>query len=217
MKKEIRVLIADDHAVLRRGLRAIIETDPHMKIVAEAENGETALALIEETAPDVVVLDLDMPVLDGLQTARALRRKKSGVEIVFLTMHKEEALLDAVAELNVKGYILKDGAIAEIVNCLKAVAEGRRFLSPELADLLLNRQLRAAEFARKTPSLSDLTAAERRVLRLLSDSKTSREIAEELFVSVRTIENHRANIANKLNLKGSHSLLTFALEHKSEI
>lgn len=215
--KKFRVLIADDHAVLRRGLRMIIETDPLMEVVAEADNGEIALREIELNQPDAAILDLDMPVLDGLETARALRRLKNPIEIVFLTMHKEEALLDAISELGVKGYILKDGAITEIVGCLRAVAEGRRFLSPALSDLFVNRQLRAAEFTKKTPSIANLTQTERRVLRLIADSKTSREIAEELFVSPRTVDNHRANIAAKLNLRGSHALLIFALANKSEI
>lgn len=215
--KKYRVMIADDHAVLRRGLRTIIEAEPLMEVVAEAENGEIALREVEYHNPDAAILDLDMPVLDGLETARQLRRQKNPVEIVFLTIHKEEALLDAVLELGIKGYILKDSAVTEIVGCLRAVAAGRRFLSPALTDLLVNRQMRAAEFAAKIPLITNLTKTERRILRLIAESKTSREIADALFVSPRTVENHRANITAKLNIRGTHALLTFALAHKNEI
>lgn len=217
MSKEIRVIIADDHALLRRGLRTMIDAEPFLSVVGEAENGEIALDLVRELKPDVVVLDLDMPVLDGLGTARRLRGNGVDVEIVFLTMHKEEALLDAVVELNVKGYILKDGALSEIVKCIKTVTSGRRFLSPELSELLQDRSQRLAEFSRQLPGVDALTPSERRILRLLAESKTSAQIAEQLFVSVRTVENHRANMATKLGLKGSHALLTFALENRGKV
>jgi DNA-binding NarL/FixJ family response regulator len=217
MSKEIRIVIADDHPIFRRGLRMVIEADPRLKVVAEADDGESALARVVEFQPDVAVLDIDMPPPDGLAVARRLREQRSAVEVVFLTMHNDEALLDAALDVCVKGFVVKDGAANEIVGCIKAVAAGRSFFSPTLSGHLLARRERADSPAGHSTSLDGLTAAERRVLRLIGESKTNREIAGQMFISVRTVEHHRSNICAKLGLTGKNALLTFALTHKAEL
>jgi len=217
MSKEIRIVIADDHPIFRRGLRVVIESDPLLKVVAEADDGQSALARIREIQPDVAVLDIDMPPPDGLEVARWIREQRLAVEAIFLTMHKDEALLNAALDAGVKGFIIKDGAANEIVGCIKAVAAGQSFFSPTLSGHLLNRRNRADALARQSPSINDLTASERRVLLLVAESKTNKEIAGELFISVRTVEHHRSNICAKLGLTGKQALLTFALTHKSEL
>jgi DNA-binding NarL/FixJ family response regulator len=217
LNTELNIVIADDHPIFRRGLRTVIEADARLKVVAEAEDGETALALIQTHQPNVAVLDMDMPLPDGLGVARVIREKHWPVEIVFLTMHKDEALFNAALDLGVKGYIIKDGAANEIIACIKAVAAGQSFLSPVLSGYLLNRHGRAATLTQQQPGLNDLTPAERRILHLIAEGKLNKEIAEALFVSVRTVEHHRSNICAKLGLNGKHALLTFALTHKSEI
>jgi DNA-binding NarL/FixJ family response regulator len=210
---ELNIVIADDHAIFRRGLRMVIEAEPRLKVVAEAADGESALALIETHQPQIAVLDMDMPPPDGLGVARFIREKCWPIAIIFLTMHKSEAAFNVALDLGVKGYILKDGAASEVISCIKAVAAGQSFISPVLSGHLLNRHGRAQQ----QPGLDELTPAERRVLRLLAEMKTNKEIAEALFVSVRTVEHHRANICSKLGLNGAHALLTFALAHKLEI
>lgn len=209
--------MADDHPIVRQGLRKIIETDKNLLIVAEAGDGNAALALIEEHQPQVAVLDIDMPKMDGFAVVRELQKRRISAEIVFLTMLDEEETFQAAMDLNVRGYVLKDSAADEIVAAIKAVANNRPFLSPAMSAMLLNRRRRADELAREQPGLDSLTPTERRVLKLIADDKTSKEIGEELFVSHRTIEGHRANISRKLNLSGSLALVKFASANKADL
>src|SRR5581483_10342799 len=134
-----------------------------------------------------------------------------------LTMHKDELHLEEALNLGVKGYMVKDGAAAEVVSCIRAVLAGETHISPEVSAHLLHRARRASGFAREQPAIQTLTSTERRILALLADCKTSKEIASELVVSTRTIENHRANICDKLNLRGTHALVKFAMQHKAEL
>jgi len=211
------LIIADDHPVFRQGLRQVIETDKQLQIIGEAADGQAAIARILETNPDVAVLDVDMPNSDGFEVVRAVRQKQSPVRIVFLTMHKDERFLNAALDLGVKGYLLKDSAVTEIVASIKAAAAGHDYVSPALTSFLVNRSRRTAELAREKPAIGKLTPTERRILFLLGAYKTSKEIANELFISVRTVERHRANICEKLDLNGSHALIKFATEHRAEL
>lgn len=217
MEKQIKIVMADDHPIVRQGLRQMIEVDKSLSIVAEAGDGAAALRLIEQHLPEVAVLDIDMPEMDGFAVARALEQMKLPVEIVFLTMHSEEEIFQAAMDLNVKGYVLKDSAITDIIASIKTAAAGKPFLSPALSALLLNRRRRADELTRQQPGLQDLSPTERRILKLIAENKTSKEIAEELFVSPRTVETHRANISRKLDLRGSLALVRFAVAHKSAL
>lgn len=215
--QQIRVLIADDHPIFREGLKKVVERDSRLKVVGEAEDGEAAITRIAELQPDVAVVDLDMPVRDGFAVARAIRDDQPATRVIFLTMHNSEELFHSALDLGVAGYVLKDGAIPEIVNAIIAVAAGRNFISSELSTYLVNRNNRAAELARRKPSLNDLTPAERRVLKLIAEEKTSKQIAAELFISVRTVEHHRAHICEKLELHDFNALVKFAITHKSEL
>ena len=217
MKNEIRILIADDHPVFRRGLRMIIEAEASMKVVAEAEDGMTALARIQAEEPDVAVLDVDMPNGGGFDVVRQMQKLNLATAVIFLTMYKDEGLFNKALDLGALGYILKDSAIGDIVASVKAVAAGENYISQPLATFLVKRSRRLTEFVQHTPSINDLTPAERRILRLIADHKTSREIASELFISVRTVERHRLNICDKLDIHGSNALIRFALENKQQL
>lgn len=213
----INLIIADDHPIFRQGLRQVIESAPDLHIVAEASEGATAWAHLDTLRPQVAVLDVEMPEQDGFALAQRVRAERLPVGLIFLTMYKKERFINAAFDLGVKGYVLKDSAAAEIIDCIRAVAAGKHFISPVLANHLINRTRRAIELLHEEPGIGALTATERRVLKLLAEGKTSKQIAEELLVSFRTIEHHRANIAAKLDLKGSNALLQFAIRFQAEL
>lgn len=217
METEIKIVLADDHPIVRQGLRTLIETDKSLLIIAEASDGQAALDLIDALKPDVAVLDIDMPVMDGFAVVRELRQRRISIEIVFLTMHHEEEIFQSAMDLNVKGYVLKDSAVSDIVQAIKSAVRGSPFLSPALSAFLLNRRRRASNLENEKPGLHLLTTTERRILKLIADEKTSKEIAEELCISYRTVETHRTNVSRKLDLRGSLALVKFAVLHKSEL
>ena len=217
MKSEVTIFIADDHPIFRNGLRQIIETDSRLKIVGEANDGEQAIASLEELDVDVAIIDIDMPHKDGFEVVRLIKQKRLTTAIIFLTMHKDERFLNTAFDLGIKGYILKDSAVTEIVQCIKSVAEGQEFVSHQLLGFLINRARKATELARKQPQVARLTPTERQILKLIGDYKTSKEIAEQMVIGIRTVEHHRANVCEKMELKGNHALIKFAVEHKSEL
>ncbi len=216
MPNETTIIVADDHPIFRQGLIQLIEKEFNFRVVANADNGADAFELIKTHAPDVAVLDLDMPEMDGFAVAAEAQKLKLPVKIVILTMHKDELHFNQAIDLAVSGYVIKDGAAYEVINCLKTVKSGKEYFSPSLSTFLLNRGRRAAK-AQTQFGLGDLTPTERRVLFLLSELKTSKNIAAELSISPRTVDNHRANICSKLDLHGSHALTKFAIQHKNEI
>lgn len=214
---EIRIVIADDHPIYREGLRRVIERDTALRVLAEASDGEEALTHIATLQPDIAVLDLDMPKCDGFQVVRRLQEQRQPVAAIFLTMHKDEDAFNEALNLGVRGYVLKDSAVADIVRGIRAVAEGEDFISPQLSSYLLRRARRNTELIERKPSLNDLTPAERRVLSLVAEHKTSKEIAAELFISPRTVDHHRANICAKLDLHGINALLKFAIAQQGKL
>lgn len=217
MKRSLSILMADDHPTFRGGLRQIIAEQSDLRLIHESGDGEAALRAARELKPAVAILDLDMPKLGGLEVAAAIQRERLPVRIIVLTMYREEDMFNEALDLGILGYVLKDSAAEDIVQGIRTVATGQHYLSPAISGFLVNRNTRAEALRRAKPGLADLTAAERRILKLIAQSKTSKEIADELGLSTRTVENHRFNIGTKLDLHGVHSLVKFAFEHKSEL
>lgn len=217
MKREVTILIVDDHPVYRRGLREVIEENQRFQVVGEASDGEAALRLVGTLKPRIAIVDIDMPHLNGLEMVRAFRKKELPVSVIILTMYKEEDMFNAAMDLGVKAYVLKENATDDIFTALDKVVQGESFVSPSMADLKQRRSNRVQQLLRTKPQIDDLTAAERRILKLIAEDRTSKEIAELLQISFKTVENHRLNICHKLNLHGSHSLLKFAFDNKSHL
>jgi DNA-binding NarL/FixJ family response regulator len=213
---EIQILIADDHPLMRKGLRLSVEEDPGLKVVGEAADGEAALALIKKLHPQVVLLDIEMPKLDGLGVLREMVKSGLKTEVIFLTFHSNQDLFRSAMDLGCKGYILKDSAVQEVVAGIHAVASGRPYISSAITADLLQRQKQPD--AKPSDSLmSHLTPTELRIMQLISRGKTSKEIGAELSIHYRTVENHRTSMCRKLELEGegANALLRFALQNKN--
>jgi DNA-binding NarL/FixJ family response regulator len=226
MESDVRILLADDHPIVRQGLRRVIDEEPNLTVVAEASDGRSALEQIQTMRPHIAVLDIDMPVLNGFDVARAVRERRLPVAIIFLTVYREEGFFDQALRLGTKGYVLKDSAVTDIVSSIRAVAAGEHYTSPAMTSYLMTKRrgVRAPASSGATTAagvrpdvLDQLTPTERRILTLIADYRTSREIGEVLHVSYRTVQTHRTNICTKLELRGNHALMKFALDHKGHL
>ena len=217
MDNKTRVFIADDHPIFREGLAKSIERDSAFELIGQAADGAEALRSIREFHPDIAILDVEMPKISGIDVARAVHKDALPTEIIFLTMYKDPAYFNAALDLGVRGYLLKDVVSGELVSCLKTVSEGEYYISPAISQLLVERKKKSQELLKDLPALNRLTPAEKHILILLADNLTSKQIAEKLFVSVRTVENHRLHMCQKLEIKGHNKLLQFALENKSSL
>jgi DNA-binding NarL/FixJ family response regulator len=211
---DITVLIADDHPLYRAGVRQVIEGCGTMEIVAEAGDGPSALKAIEERRPDLAVLDIRMPGMTGLQVVREMHRRNLTTDVICLTMYDDEETFNEAMDLGVMGYVSKESAVDDVVAAIETVARGRHYISPSLMDLMVGRRNRRSTGDLPLDTLSPM---ERKVLKRIAESRTSKEIAEELFISQRTVENHRAHISAKLGVHGAYSLLKFALENRSKL
>ncbi|MBI2947472.1 MAG: response regulator transcription factor [Verrucomicrobia bacterium] len=213
----VTILLADDHPVVLQGLRDALRSDTSLQIVAEAHDGAEAWRLIQQIKPTVAVLDIEMPGLDGLDVARQVQLQGLPVSVVMLTMYEDEALFNAAMDAGVKGYVLKENAMTVLLSCIETITEGRHFVCPVLSDFLLRRQQSARALMKRKPGLADLTDTERKILRLIAEGHTSKDIAHALGVSFRTIENHRYHMAEKLDLHGTNALMKFAFDNKAKL
>ncbi len=216
MSPKVSVVIADDHPLFLTGVRQAIESVPALEVVAEASDGAKALSEIESRRPDLAVLDIRMPHLSGLQVLREMHQRNLSTDVIFLTMYDDEETFNEAMDLGVMGYVSKESAVIDVVAAIETVVRGRHFISPSLMDLMVARRANPAPSNRNV-LLNNLSPAERKILKLIAESKTSKDIAETLFISQRTVENHRAHISTKLDIHGSYSLLKFALENKSRL
>jgi two-component system response regulator NreC len=204
----IRVLLADDHAMVRKGFRLILEAQTDMEIAGEAGNGREAVELAEKLHPDVVVMDVAMPELNGIEATRRLAVSSPHTRVLALSMHKDSVYVREILRAGARGYLLKDSIDTDLINAVRAVAKGDGYISPGVSDAVLSDYRRHV-----TDPIDLLTSREREVLQMIAESKTNKEIAVALNLSVYTVEAHRGKIMEKLNLHSTGELVRFAVRH----
>lgn len=210
----VRILIADDHEIVRRGLRALLEAQPEWEVVAEAVTGRDALEKARQTTPNIAIVDVGMPELNGLETTRQLLKMLPQTEVLILTMHENEQIVREVLDAGARGYVLKSDAGRDLVTAVDALCQHRTFFSSKISELLLNSYLKHQD---RTESLesprSRLTAREREIVQLLAEGKSNKEVASALNISIKTAETHRTNIMNKLDLRSVTELVRYAVRN----
>jgi two-component system, NarL family, response regulator NreC len=209
---KIRILLADDHRIVREGFRALLEAEPDFQIVAETGDGLDAVRLVEQHKPQVLVLDLMMPGLNGLEVARQVSQRAPRTRIVVLSMHANEAYVLEALKNGASAYVLKDASAAELVRGVREANAGRRYLSPPLSEPAIDSYIQRARTSDSLDLYDTLTNREREVLQLAAEGHTNVEIANRLFISPRTVETHRSNAMHKLGLRSQTELVRFALQ-----
>jgi two-component system, NarL family, response regulator NreC len=209
--KKIRVLLADDHTLMRRGLRLIVEQQPDLVVVGEAEDGRQAVALAASLKPDVAVLDIGMPNLNGIEAAKQIAEGESGAAVVILSMHSDETYILRALKAGARGYLLKDSAESDVARAIRSVAEGKSFFSPAVSKVLLEDYVKKLQRTGSEDSYDLLTPREREILQLIAEGKSNKEAANLLHLSVYTVETHRANLMEKLKLKSVPELILYAV------
>ena len=207
----IRILLADDHTVVRDGLRALLERQPGFEIAGEASDGIEAVRLAEESNPDVVLMDIAMPLLNGIEATRRIAAKCSQTAVIILSMHYDESYIIRSLKAGARGYLVKDSAKTDLINGIRAVHEGRSFLSPKVSRILQDDHLRQLESKGVDDSYDLLTDREREILQLVAEGRTNKEIASLLNISPYTIDTHRTHILQKLNLHSAPELILYAV------
>lgn len=204
------IVIADDHEVVRHGLRSLMRSDPEIRIVAEAADGQEAVRLVEKHRPDILVLDIVMPLMNGIEVTREATRICPRTRTIILSMHATESYVVDALRNGAAGYVLKDSRSTELLEAIRHVLAGRRYLSPPLSQRAIDAYLEKSETVGLDP-YDTLTPRERQILQLAAEGFTNHEIAERLFISARTVETHRANLMKKLGLKSHTELIMFAV------
>jgi DNA-binding NarL/FixJ family response regulator len=211
---EIRILLADDHGVVRKGLRFLLEQSPDMVVVGEAADGREAVKLAEQLSPAVIVMDIAMPLLNGIDATAQILKRNAGIGVIMLSMHSDEGYLVRALSAGAKGYLLKDSAEEDLVRAVQAVAQGRPFFSPRIAQSLLEDYVRSLQQRGVEDSYDLLTDREKEVLQLLAEGKTNKEVATLLNLSPYTVETHRTNLMQKVGLHNTAEIVLYAVRKK---
>ncbi|MBI4319033.1 MAG: response regulator transcription factor [Chloroflexi bacterium] len=208
---KIRVMLADDHTLLREGIRVLLEAQPDIEVVAEAADGRQAVAKAHELKPDVVLMDIGMPAMNGLEATKQIKRNDPDVQVVVLTMHDNEEYIFQILNAGAAGYVLKRAAATELVSAIRAVHEGESFLHPAVAKKVIQEYLRRGEGSDEQEGIDRLTDREREILKLIAEGHTNQAIADELCLSVKTVQTHRTHIMEKLGMHDRTELVKYAI------
>lgn len=206
----MRIILADDHKIIRDGLRTLIENQSHMEVVGEAENGRQAVEMTLELVPDVVVMDVTMADLNGIEATRQIHKEQPSVKVIALSMHSDRRFVKGMLEAGASGYLLKDCAFEELARAIHSVISNETYLSPGITDIVVKGYLQKSSIT-SASAFSTLTAREREVLQLLAEGRSTKMIAESLYVSIKTVETHRQRIMDKLNTHSIAELTKYAV------
>lgn len=209
--KTIRVIVADDHTMIRSGLRALLDREPDIEVVGEAADGRQAVQKAQELLPHVVLLDIAMPNLNGIDAARQISSKHEGMGIIILSMHADESYVLKALKAGARGYLLKDSSETDVMNAVRAISAGKAYFSPEISRIMAQDYLRHMQQRGVEDSYELLTSREREIVHMLAEGKSSKEVANVLDLSLHTVETHRSNIFQKLNLHSIPELILYAV------
>jgi len=207
------ILLADDHSILREGLRSLLSNTPDLEIIGEAEDGKDTIEKARQLQPQLVLMDLSMPVINGTDAIRVIKQRSPEIKIIVLTVHKSEEYVRATLDAGADGYVLKDDTSNDLLTSIKNVQKGKIYLSPGICDKVINGYLNHPDKVSSVRSWDQLTLREREVLKLIAEGSKNREIADCLSVSIKTVEKHRSNLMKKLDLHGVSKLTTYAIEN----
>jgi DNA-binding NarL/FixJ family response regulator len=212
MGQKIRIVIAEDHTIIREGLRALLSSNPNFEIVGEAKDGREAIRCVEKIKPDLILTDLSMPRMNGMEAIKEIKRESPRTKILVLTVHKAEEYILAAFRAGAEGYLLKDSTHAELVMAVNKVLSGKHYISPEISDKVVEGYLEGKKTLKARTSWETLTQREREILKLIAEGYKNKEIADDLCISVKTVEKHRANLMEKLDLHKVQALTAFAID-----
>jgi DNA-binding NarL/FixJ family response regulator len=212
MSSKYRIVIAEDHTILREGLRALLSSNPDFEVVGEAQDGREAIRCVEKLKPNLILTDLSMPRMNGMDAIREIRRRAPETKILVLTVHRTEEYIVATLKAGADGYLLKESTHGELLAAVRHVLSGKHYISPGISDKVLDGYLEGRKTLKTRTSWETLTAREREILKLIAEGYRNKEIAKDLFISVKTIEKHRANLMNKLNVHNIPALTALAIE-----
>lgn len=209
--KKLRILLADDHIIMRTGLRALLERQPNLEVVGESENGRQTIELVDSLKPDVVVMDVGMPVLNGIEATKTIVTQHPTTAVVILSMHVDESYVMRALKAGARGYLLKDSAPADLIGAIQAVSQNKSFFSPKVSRILAEDYIRVLKQKGAVDSYDLLTSREREILQLIAEGKANKEVAATLNISPYTVETHRSHILEKLNLHNPAELILYAV------
>ena len=212
MENKLNIVLADDHTILREGLRALLAADSNFEIVGEARDGREAVRCVEKLGPDLILMDLSMPRMSGMDAIREIKRRYPDTKIIALTVHKTEEYLLTTLQAGADGFVLKDATHDELILAIKNVMSGKSYLSPGVSEKVIEGYLKGKEGSRALGSWESLSQREREVLKLIAEGYKNKEIAEDLCISLKTVEKHRANLMKKLDLHNAAALTVYAVE-----
>jgi DNA-binding NarL/FixJ family response regulator len=211
MQKKIKIVLAEDHTILREGLRALLSSNPKFEIVGEVEDGREAVRCVEKLGPDLILMDLSMPRMSGMEAIREIKKRYPQTKVMALTVHKTEEYLHTTLQAGADGYVLKDATHNELVVAIKSVMKGKPYLSPGVSEKVIEGYLEGKGTFRPDSSWESLSQREREVLKLIAEGYKNKEIAEDLCISLKTVEKHRANLMKKLDLHNAAALTVYAM------